>query len=306
MGPGSPWPRVSIVTPSYNQAQFIEKTIRSVLLQGYSDLEYIIVDGGSTDGSVDIIRKYEPWLAYWVSEPDRGQTHAINKGLERVTGDIVAYLNSDDFYAPGAFETVVRYFRLEPSFQWLIGTCRYVTADGKFVRDFVVRHPVPQDRVAWVLRRGWGHPQASTFWRYEVFERCGFFREDMHYVFDSEHGIRTFFADMPPLVVPEMLATRTLHDDCKTVSTPEQFKREKERLVELYESQLTFDERRRLHTIRLGEAVQETRKKRTVSALSQLIWVARRDIGLTCRIFVDRVLRRRPRYLSHPTVGSHE
>jgi len=87
---GRPWPKISIVTPSYNQGQFIEETIRSVLLQGYPNLEYLIIDGGSTDGSVEIIRKYEPWLAYWVSERDGGQSEAINKGFRRATGEIVA------------------------------------------------------------------------------------------------------------------------------------------------------------------------------------------------------------------------
>jgi len=107
MADGSAWPRVSIVTPSYNHGQFIEETIRSILLQGYPNLEYIIIDGGSTDNNVEIIKKYEPWMAYWVSEKDRGQAHAINKGFSRATGELAGWMNSDDIYFPGAIKTVV-------------------------------------------------------------------------------------------------------------------------------------------------------------------------------------------------------
>jgi glycosyltransferase involved in cell wall biosynthesis len=103
---GSPWPRISIVTPSYNQGQFIEETIRSILLQGYPDLEYVIIDGASTDHSVEIIKKYEPWLTYWVSEPDRGQSHAINKGFSRLSGDYVNWINSDDFLYRDALRVI--------------------------------------------------------------------------------------------------------------------------------------------------------------------------------------------------------
>lgn len=106
MPDGGPWPRLSVVTPSYNQGQFIEETIRSVLLQGYPNLEYMILDGGSDDDTVDIIRKYAPWLTYWVSEKDRGQAHAINKGLQRATGTVAGYINSDDVYLDGGLAHV--------------------------------------------------------------------------------------------------------------------------------------------------------------------------------------------------------
>ena len=108
---GSPWPSISIITPSYNQGHFIEETIRSVLLQGYPNLEYIIIDGGSTDETLPIIKKYEPWISFWVSEPDRGQSHAINKGFARSRGSILAWINSDDYYYEGAFEAVAKFLQ---------------------------------------------------------------------------------------------------------------------------------------------------------------------------------------------------
>ena len=103
-------PKVTVITPSFNQGGFIERTIRSVLDQGYPNLEYVIVDAGSTDDTIEIIRRYEDRLAWWVSEPDGGQSDAINKGIERTTGEIVSYLNSDDYLLPGALQTVVHAF----------------------------------------------------------------------------------------------------------------------------------------------------------------------------------------------------
>lgn len=114
MPDGRSWPKISIVTPSRNQGEYIEETIRSVLLQGYPNLEYIVIDGGSTDGSVDIIKKYEPWIAYWESEPDRGQAHAINKGFERAAGDLLSWLNSDDVLLPGALAAVANFWVQQP------------------------------------------------------------------------------------------------------------------------------------------------------------------------------------------------
>ena len=133
MPDGTPWPRVSIVTPSYNQGQYIEETIRSVLLQGYPDLEYFVIDGGSTDASVDVIRKYEPWLAYWVSEIDKGQSAAINKGFIKATGFVFGWLNSDDVYLPETLRFIGDYWHSRPETNFVVGDVMLIDEENDVI-----------------------------------------------------------------------------------------------------------------------------------------------------------------------------
>ena len=167
---GKPWPKISIVTPSYNQGQFIEETMRSVLLQGYPNLEYIIIDGGSGDESLRIIREYENTLAYWVSEPDRGQAHAINKGFQRATGEIFGWINSDDFYYPGVFEVMARAFEEHPEIALVHGYEHHVDISGNIMRDVF---PVLKDARAATLYVGKPLLQLTCFWRSRAHRAVG-------------------------------------------------------------------------------------------------------------------------------------
>jgi len=215
---GQPWPRITIITPSYNQGEFIEETIRSVLLQGYPNLEYIVIDGGSTDGSVEIIKKYEAWLTYWVSEPDHGQSHAINKGFEHTHGEILAWINSDDLYAPGAFRKMgqaVKDIRGSGSSWegWFIGECLYWNT-GTDEKDPLIPEAPPEDPVK-LLR--WRCPQRSSFWSKSCWDRVGPLSEDLHFAFDTEFFLRLAFSGYRPILLPEVLAMARIHPQCKTV-----------------------------------------------------------------------------------------
>lgn len=215
-----PWPRITIVTPSYNQAPYIEATIRSVLLQGYPNLEYIIIDGGSDDGAVDIIRKYEPWLAYWVSEKDRGQYHAINKGFARATGEIMAWLNSDDMYLPGGLARAALAMKSERERPWVTGLKAFWDASGnlthkgrpqKFNRLFIRAGLYEGRRLGWIQ-------QESSLWAHWLWDRAGGCLDDqMQFAADSELWRR--FAKYANLYqIPESIAGFRMHSRQKTAS----------------------------------------------------------------------------------------
>lgn len=185
MPDGNPWPRISIVTPSYNQGQFIEETLRSVLLQGYPNLEYILIDGGSTDGSVEIIEKYAPWLSYWVSEPDRGQTHAINKGFERATGDIMAWLNSDDVYMPWTLAAVAQGISGNEACL-LIGSSIDTFTPDRLEGCIDDRKPTWQEMVFEART----FPQPSVFWTRDLWLLVKPLDESLYYVMDYDLWVR--------------------------------------------------------------------------------------------------------------------
>jgi glycosyltransferase involved in cell wall biosynthesis len=214
MPEGSPWPRISIVTPSYNQGQFIEETIRSVILQGYPNLEYIIIDGGSSDQSVNVIRKYEPWITYWVSEQDRGQSHAINKGFARCTGDVVAWLNSDDVYFPGILKYVAEKYRAAQADRfWLVAGIEYLDQEsGTSVVAFQNEWYSIMD---WVIGDAQIHQQGA-FWSRAIQDVAGPLLEDFHYGFDKEFFTRLVSLGYQFDCPTDIVAGRyRQHDDCK-------------------------------------------------------------------------------------------
>lgn len=175
-------PKITVVTPSYNQGAFLDQTILSVLGQRYENLEYIIVDGGSTDESVEVIKRYESAVAWWVSEKDRGQSHALNKGFARATGDILCWLNSDDFLFPGVLHTVAR---LLESDDFIYGDCvSFSQTGGRCLVNRPPRHdPVLLGFTDYIV-------QPSSFWRRTLWEKTGTLNEELHYAFDWEWFLR--------------------------------------------------------------------------------------------------------------------
>jgi glycosyltransferase involved in cell wall biosynthesis len=179
-------PLVSIVTPSFNQARFLEAAIRSVLSQSYPRLEYIVVDGGSTDGSRDIIKRYEDKLAWWVSEKDRGQTDAINKGFAHAGGDILAWLNSDDVYEPGAVAAAAALLQADPGLGLVYGDANYINEDGRVIGRF----PAAQTDLR-RLRAGYVHiPQQASFFRGQLWREVGPLDPSFYFAMDYDLWVR--------------------------------------------------------------------------------------------------------------------
>jgi len=188
MPDGSPWPAISLVTPSFNQAPFIEETLRSVLLQGYPRLELVVIDGGSQDGTVEILRKYEPWLTYWVSEPDGGQAHAINKGLARMTGDYVGWLNSDDYLLPGALRTWAELIRAQPQAVLWVGATQLIDRDGDLLELHRPRLGDLRALAMWNFEAEFYQPEC-LFSR-PACEQVGGLDERLHFALDPDLWMR--------------------------------------------------------------------------------------------------------------------
>lgn len=231
----NPW--LSVVVPSYNQGQFIEQTLQSLLDQNDAGLEILVVDGGSTDKSVDIVRRYADQLAFWVSEPDRGQSHALNKGFARATGHWLTWLNSDDVLLPGALSTLRARMAREPEVVWWIGGGWFIDGAGRNLRPYgpPVGLKQPSDLSDW--RRCWFAQPGTCFTR-DLYQRAGGrVDESLHYAMDLDLWLR-LLAYASPGVVMDKLSGYRLHDEAKTSVLPSKGEVE---IVEILMKTLGFD-----------------------------------------------------------------
>jgi glycosyltransferase involved in cell wall biosynthesis len=203
---------VSIVTPSYNQAAFLEATIQSVLNQQGVEIEYIIMDGGSTDGSVEIIKRYSDYLADWVSEKDAGQTSALNRGFAKAHGELLAWLNSDDTYQPGAVLEAVNFMQAHPEVGLVYGDCNFIDETGQTIGKF----PAAQTNFK-LLMQGYVHvPQQAAFFRADLWRKVAPLDESLYFAMDYDLWVR--LARLAPLVYfPRLWANFRLHMGGKTV-----------------------------------------------------------------------------------------
>jgi glycosyltransferase involved in cell wall biosynthesis len=217
---GIPYPSISIITPSYNQAEYLEETIRSVVSQDYPNLEYIIMDGGSTDGSMEIIKKYGPWLSHWQSAKDGGQYDAVQKGFSRSQGEIMAYLNSDDLYFPWTFKVVSEIFHLFPQVDWLTTSSVAVASETS---GFALVGQIHNRSRRWffgnrgkALKSSGFIPQEATFWRRSLWDKAGS-RLDTNLKFAGDFELwARFFQHANPVMVNMPLAIFRHHDRQKT------------------------------------------------------------------------------------------
>ncbi|OGO15935.1 MAG: hypothetical protein A2Z14_13845 [Chloroflexi bacterium RBG_16_48_8] len=239
-------PLVSIITPSFNQAHYLEGTIRSVVVQDYTPIEYIIVDGGSTDGSLEIIRKYEKAMTWWISEPDKGQVDAINKGFRKATGEILAWINSDDLYMAGAVREVVQTLQQNPEVGMVYGDGIMVDAEGKLLDRHTYRTYDVLDLLCFEVLL-----QPTVFIRREVLEEVGYLSAEYDLILDHDLWIR-IAAHSPILHVPSFWAVERTHESAKTIAQAAAFVREAERLIQLVEASpifktMIFENRRRVY-----------------------------------------------------------
>jgi glycosyltransferase involved in cell wall biosynthesis len=214
----SSYPKISLVTPSLNQGEFLEQTIDSVLSQKYPNLEYLVMDGGSSDNTLDILRSCSDQVK-WISEKDKGQTDAINKGLQRASGEIVGYINADDLLLPGALEKVARAFMEHAETMWVTGKCRIITETGQETRKPITAYKnfwLRMHRSSLLLITDYVS-QPATFWRASLLGELGYLDESLHYALDYEYFLR-LNGRYPLVILPEYLAAFRVHSQSKNAS----------------------------------------------------------------------------------------
>jgi glycosyltransferase involved in cell wall biosynthesis len=221
---GSEWPKISIVTPNYNYGQFIEETIRSVLLQGYPNLEYIVIDGNSTDDSVEIIKKYEPWLTYWVSEQDKGQTNAINKGLYKCTGEIFNWINSDDILSPNSLKLVSEGIKDADAFAGAV-------LNFNEANQVIIKNQNLSAANMVLALENVSFQQPGLWLRTPLVEQLGWLQEQYNYCFDWDLSIKYLFLFPNIHYTSSVLAHFRLHDDSKTVNENSGFDLERDKVL---------------------------------------------------------------------------
>jgi glycosyltransferase involved in cell wall biosynthesis len=214
MPDGKPWPKISIVTPNYNYSQFIEETIRSVLLQGYPNLEYIIIDDGSTDNSIEIIKKYSKWLTHWEKQENRGQGHTINKGFKLASADLFTWINSDDIYEKNALSKIAPEFSVHPQADVISGICRLWA--GKQDDEMIGPSPLRSYEDFLCISSNWIKGkfivQPEAFFRRRAYELAGGIPEDLHYVLDVALWMRMARRGCIFHSINEQLARLRLHE----------------------------------------------------------------------------------------------
>ena len=229
-------PRVSIVTPSYNQARYLEATILSVLAQDYARIEYIVVDGASTDGSVEIIKKHKVNLAYWVSEKDSGQADAINRGLARASGEILAWLNSDDYYLSSAVSAAIRIFEENPDVAMVYGDLLAVDENGRTINLLKYEQLTLEDLLCFQII---GQP--AVFFRRAAYEKTGGLDPTFHYLLDHQLWIR--LAQQGRILhVPQIWAAARYHADAKNRAKAAEFGHEAFRILDWANGQPALSE----------------------------------------------------------------
>jgi glycosyltransferase involved in cell wall biosynthesis len=241
--------KISIVTPSFNQAEFLERTILSVINQNYPNLEYIIMDGGSTDGSIEIIKKYEKHLTYWESKKDDGQYDAIQKGFSRSSGEIMAWINSDDVYHPKSLFVVAEIFSKFNQVKWLTGNISFIDKDDRVVRAYSTRkwsrYNIFGKNSGWIQ-------QESTFWKRSVWEKAGG-SLNLKYLLAADFELWTRFFRSEQLYTTESLlgAFRVRKKNQKTIELLDDYLKEMKRIID--EEKLSENDKEKLNYINLYE-----------------------------------------------------